>query len=57
MRQTQSLYLNIFGNSEGQMTYLQTGDSESPGLLAKPTLRLIKGFPFPCSVFAAYLLP
>jgi len=57
IRPTQSLYFNIFGNSEGQMTYLQTSESESPGLLAEPTLRLIKGFSFPYGISVAYLLP
>jgi len=31
---------------------LQTGESESPGFLAEPTLRLIKSFSFPWGVFA-----
>jgi len=39
------------------MTYLQTSESESPRLLAKPTVRFIKGFSFLCGVSTAYLLP
>jgi len=58
MRQTHNpnLYLNILRIENDSGDSLQTGESEYPRLLVEPTLRLIKGFPFPCDVSTVYLL-